>query len=154
MIDVRLLGPALGSWLAAFVLVATTGGAALGTAVLMVGLAAGTMRRRALRDALALTLVAAAAIVLLGSRLRDHDRCDSARAAVVQRAGELVASCRDPDLVAGASAVQVGTATFADPTAAERLLDGLPACLARIGAASVAEILGTLKSNRPGISGN
>lgn len=60
MIDVRLLGPALGSWLAAFVLVSTTGGAALGTAVLMVGLAAGTMRRRALRDALALTLVAAA----------------------------------------------------------------------------------------------
>lgn len=53
---------------------------------------------------LAIVLVAAAAIVLLGSRLRDHDRCDSARAAVVQRTGELVASCRDPDLVAGASA--------------------------------------------------
>ena len=54
---------------------------------------------------LAIVLVAAAAIVLLGSRLRDHDRCDSARAAVGQRTGELTASCRDPDVIASASAV-------------------------------------------------
>ena len=54
---------------------------------------------------LAIVLVAVAAIVLLGSRLRDHDRCDSARAAVGQRTDELTASCRDPDVIASASAV-------------------------------------------------
>jgi hypothetical protein len=53
----------------------------------------------------AIVLVAVAAIVLLGSRLRDHDRCDSARAAVGQRTGELITSCRDPDVIASASAV-------------------------------------------------
>jgi dihydroorotate dehydrogenase (NAD+) catalytic subunit len=52
-------------------------------------------------------------------------------------------------LVAGASAIQVGTATFADPSASEKLLDDLPGCLARLGATSVAEVVGTLRSNRP-----
>jgi hypothetical protein len=52
----------------------------------------------------AIVLVAVAAIVLLGSRLRDHDRCDSARAAVATHVGTLSSSCRDPDIVAGASA--------------------------------------------------
>jgi hypothetical protein len=54
---------------------------------------------------LAIVLVAVAAVVLLGSRLRDHDRCDSARAAVGQRTGELTTRCRDPDVIASASAV-------------------------------------------------
>ena len=53
---------------------------------------------------LAIVVVAAAAIVLLGSRLRDHDRCDSARTAVATHIGALASSCRDPDLIAGASA--------------------------------------------------
>lgn len=52
-------------------------------------------------------------------------------------------------LVAGASAVQVGTATFADPAAAETLLDGLPDALARLGASRVADVIGSLRSNRP-----
>jgi dihydroorotate dehydrogenase (NAD+) catalytic subunit len=51
-------------------------------------------------------------------------------------------------LVAGASAIQVGTATFYDPGAAGRLLDELPAKLDELGAASVAEVVGTLRSNR------
>ena len=51
-------------------------------------------------------------------------------------------------LVAGASAVQVGTATFYDPTASERLLDGLTSALTELGVASVCEIVGTLRSNR------
>ena len=51
--------------------------------------------------------------------------------------------------VAGASAVQVGTATFADPTASVRIIDELPARLEEIGARSVREIVGTLRSNRP-----
>jgi hypothetical protein len=53
---------------------------------------------------LAIVLVATAAVVLLGSRLRDHDRCDSARAAVAAHVDALASSCRDPDVVAGASA--------------------------------------------------
>jgi dihydroorotate dehydrogenase (NAD+) catalytic subunit len=47
-------------------------------------------------------------------------------------------------LVTGASAVQVGTANFAEPIASVKLLDALPAALAEIGASSVAEIVGTL----------
>jgi hypothetical protein len=52
----------------------------------------------------AIVALAVAAIVLLGSRLRDHDRCQSAQTAAPPRVGELTASCRDPDILAGASA--------------------------------------------------
>jgi dihydroorotate dehydrogenase (NAD+) catalytic subunit len=48
-------------------------------------------------------------------------------------------------LVTGASAVQVGTASFAEPVVSARLLDELPAALAALGAASVAAIVGTLE---------
>jgi dihydroorotate dehydrogenase (NAD+) catalytic subunit len=51
-------------------------------------------------------------------------------------------------LVAGASAVQVGTATFYDPTACERLLDDMSRLLEEQGITSVGEIIGTLRSNR------
>lgn len=47
-------------------------------------------------------------------------------------------------LVAGATAVQVGTANFYDPTASVRIADALPAKLAELGATSVREIVGTL----------
>ena len=53
-------------------------------------------------------------------------------------------------LVAGASAIQVGTATFYDPTAAERLLDDLTAHLNKQGVSRLADIVGTLRSNRGG----
>ena len=48
-------------------------------------------------------------------------------------------------LVAGASAVQVGTASFSDPSALVRLLDALPAAIAELGEASVAGVVGTLQ---------
>ena len=51
-------------------------------------------------------------------------------------------------LVAGASAVQVGTATFYDPTASERLLDELTQKLSESGVSNVCSIVGTLNSNR------
>ena len=51
-------------------------------------------------------------------------------------------------LVAGASAVQVGTATFYDPTAAENVLDGLSRLLIENRIDAVSEIIGTLRSNR------
>ena len=49
-------------------------------------------------------------------------------------------------LVAGASAVQVGTANFYDPTVSARLVGQLPAALAELGAGSVREVVGTLKT--------
>jgi len=49
-------------------------------------------------------------------------------------------------LVTGATAVQIGTANFYDPTVTMRLLDQLPGALAELGAASVAEVVGTLRA--------
>ncbi len=48
-------------------------------------------------------------------------------------------------LVAGASAIQIGTANYYDPQASMRILDELPAALGELGAESVREIVGTLK---------
>ncbi len=47
-------------------------------------------------------------------------------------------------LVAGASAVQIGTASFFDPGLSSRLVLELDACLADLGVNSVTEIVGTL----------
>jgi dihydroorotate dehydrogenase (NAD+) catalytic subunit len=49
-------------------------------------------------------------------------------------------------LVAGASAVQLGTVNFYNPTASMLVLDALPAALAELGASSVREVIGTLKT--------
>ena len=51
-------------------------------------------------------------------------------------------------LVAGASAIQVGTATFADPTASVQLLDQMEQHLSEQGIQSIKELVGTLRSNR------
>jgi dihydroorotate dehydrogenase (NAD+) catalytic subunit len=48
-------------------------------------------------------------------------------------------------LVAGARAVQVGTANFYNPTVSMQILDALPAALAELGASTVAEVVGTLR---------
>lgn len=50
-------------------------------------------------------------------------------------------------LVAGASAIQLGTVNFYRPTASMEILDELPAAVASLGAASVAEVVGTLNTN-------
>lgn len=49
-------------------------------------------------------------------------------------------------LVVGASAVQVGTANFYDPTASVRIVDELPAALASLGAGRAADVVGTLRA--------
>jgi dihydroorotate dehydrogenase (NAD+) catalytic subunit len=49
-------------------------------------------------------------------------------------------------LVAGASAVQIGTANFYDPTASVRIVDALPGALAALGASRVGEIVGTMRT--------
>ena len=51
-------------------------------------------------------------------------------------------------LVAGASAVQIGTATFADPGVSGRLPEELRKVLAAEGLGSVRELVGSLKSNK------
>lgn len=49
-------------------------------------------------------------------------------------------------LVAGATAVQIGTANFYNPTVTMQLLNALPAALNQLGAKSVSEIIGTIKT--------
>jgi dihydroorotate dehydrogenase (NAD+) catalytic subunit len=49
-------------------------------------------------------------------------------------------------LVAGASAVQLGTINFYDPTASMRIVEQLPGALAQLGAHSVQSVVGTLRT--------
>ena len=49
-------------------------------------------------------------------------------------------------LVAGASAVQIGTANFYDPTASVRIVDALPNALRELGASRVKDVVGTMTS--------
>ena len=51
-------------------------------------------------------------------------------------------------LVAGATAVQIGTANYYDPTVTMKLVDALPAALNQAGAKSVRQIVGTLETQR------
>jgi dihydroorotate dehydrogenase (NAD+) catalytic subunit len=53
-------------------------------------------------------------------------------------------------LVAGASAVQIGTANFYDPTATMKILDALPAAVTELGAGAVSDVVGTLVMPEPG----
>jgi dihydroorotate dehydrogenase (NAD+) catalytic subunit len=53
-------------------------------------------------------------------------------------------------LVAGASAVQIGTANFINPQVTIDIIDGIEAFIARRNIASVTDIIGTLETNRPG----
>jgi dihydroorotate dehydrogenase (NAD+) catalytic subunit len=48
-------------------------------------------------------------------------------------------------LVTGATAVQIGTANFYNPTATTQILDALPKALAELGASSVGDVVGSLK---------
>jgi dihydroorotate dehydrogenase (NAD+) catalytic subunit len=49
-------------------------------------------------------------------------------------------------LVAGASAVQLGTVNFYDPTVSMRVAGQLPEALTQLGASSVRDVVGTLHS--------
>ena len=51
-------------------------------------------------------------------------------------------------LVAGASAVQIGTVNYYDPSISMRLIDELPGALAVAGVTSIRDISGTITSNR------
>ena len=51
-------------------------------------------------------------------------------------------------LVAGASAVQIGTANFYDPTVTMKILDALPAAVAELDAKRVVDVVGTLDASK------
>lgn len=51
-------------------------------------------------------------------------------------------------IVAGASAVQLGTVNFYNPTVSMAVLDALPAAVASLGATSVTEVIGSLQLKR------
>jgi dihydroorotate dehydrogenase (NAD+) catalytic subunit len=51
-------------------------------------------------------------------------------------------------LVAGASAVQIGTANYYDPAVTMRLLDELPDALRQLGAVSVRDVVGTIQTTQ------
>jgi len=50
-------------------------------------------------------------------------------------------------LVAGASAVQLGTVNFYNPKASMEVLDALPAAMSEVKASCIAEVVGTLNTN-------
>lgn len=52
-------------------------------------------------------------------------------------------------LVAGASAIQIGTANYYDPLVSMRMIESLPDALRSINATSVQQIVGSLKTSRP-----
>ena len=51
-------------------------------------------------------------------------------------------------LVAGATAIQIGTANFYDPTASMKVIDALPDAVQSLNATSVREIIGSLRTNK------
>ncbi|MBN2291612.1 MAG: dihydroorotate dehydrogenase [Pirellulales bacterium] len=48
-------------------------------------------------------------------------------------------------LVTGATAIQIGTANFYNPSVSMQILDALPAAVERLGVGSVAEVVGTIE---------
>ena len=52
-------------------------------------------------------------------------------------------------LVVGATAVQIGTANFYNPTIATKILDALPAAIAELGATEVSDVVGCLEVKSP-----
>jgi dihydroorotate dehydrogenase (NAD+) catalytic subunit len=76
-----------------------------------------------------------------------HDCRRAVKIPVIGMGG--IASARDviEFLIAGASAVQVGTANFVDPFIWGKLLTGLAEYMARHGVAQVGDLVGTLDTS-------
>ena len=51
--------------------------------------------------------------------------------------------------IAGASAIQIGTASFAEPVVTGRILDELPAAVNSLGASELQAIVGSLRVGEP-----
>ena len=50
-------------------------------------------------------------------------------------------------ILAGSSAIQVGTANFIDPAASVKILDGIEEYMDRHGVSDITELIGALKTN-------
>jgi dihydroorotate dehydrogenase (NAD+) catalytic subunit len=74
-----------------------------------------------------------------------HDLARAIDAPVVGIGGIATSDDAMEFLVAGASAVQVGTANYYEPTAAVDVLDGLPARFSEIGARRLSDVVRTLR---------
>jgi dihydroorotate dehydrogenase (NAD+) catalytic subunit len=53
-------------------------------------------------------------------------------------------------IVAGANAVQIGTANFTDPFIWSKVIDGISSYMQRHDIASVADLVGSVKTTKPG----
>lgn len=73
-----------------------------------------------------------------------HEVSKAVSIPVVASGGAATADCVLEFLVAGATAVQVGTATFRTPYAIPGIIDALPVLLAEAGLARAADLIGTL----------
>lgn len=80
--------------------------------------------------------------------LRTYQVARAVRVPVIGMGGIWGAADALEFIIAGASAVAVGTALYADPTAAHRVLAGVRDYLARHGLASVADLVGTVSGRR------
>ena len=74
-----------------------------------------------------------------------RDGARAVEAPVIGSGGIATADDAMEFLVAGAWAVQIGTANYYEPTAAVDVLDGLPARFAALGAKRLSDVVGTLK---------
>ena len=77
-----------------------------------------------------------------------HDVAGVVTIPVIGMGGVLTTDDALQFLMAGASAVQVGTATFREPRTAERIVDGLRAYLASRGLGSVGDVVGLARRDR------
>ena len=74
-----------------------------------------------------------------------HDVCRAVEAPVIGMGGITTATDALEFLMVGASAVQVGTATFVNPTAMPEIISGIKSGLAELGVRSLCDWIGCLK---------
>lgn len=77
-----------------------------------------------------------------------HDAASAVSIPVIGCGGISTAEDVAEFVIAGAAAVQVGTATFTRPSTMGDIIDELPAVLSRLGAGSIASLRGTLEDSR------
>jgi dihydroorotate dehydrogenase (NAD+) catalytic subunit len=109
-----------------------------------VGMAVDVRRRRPVLGAVTGGLSGPAIRPLAVARV--HEAARAVRAPLIGMGGITCARDALEFMIVGASAVQVGTATFADPRAAESVLDGLRDFCVEEGIARITDLVGALRA--------